>query len=245
MIALLHKKWPPVAAAEVDGRPVEVAVRVSTRARSYRLSIPHAGGPVLTVPHYGRWSEAQAFLDRQTPWLAARLKRAAKPVTLSAGSVIPLRGVAHKIRATGRVRGTVEVVLSEDGPLIMVPGNPEHRQRRLADWLKAEAQKALERRSAIHARRLGVTVRSVSTRNQSTRWGSCSSGGNLNYNWRLILAPEFVLDYVAAHEVAHLLEMNHSAAFWTAVERTLPDMERGRAWLRVHGRQLMAYGAEI
>lgn len=245
MIALLHKKWPVVTEAEVDGRPVEVAVRISTRARSYRLSIPHAGGPILTVPHYGRWSEAEAFLHRQTPWLAARLKRAAKPVTLSAGSVIPFRGVEHRIRATGRVRGTVEVAMGDDGPLLLVPGDPQHRPRRLADWFKAEAQKALERRSAIHAKRLGVTVRSVSTRNQSTRWGSCSSGGNLNYNWRLILAPDFVLDYVAAHEVAHLLEMNHSANFWTAVERTLPDMERGRAWLRVHGRQLMAYGAEL
>lgn len=245
MIALLQKKWPAVTQTEIDGRPLEVLVRVSTRARNYRLSIPHAGAPVLTVPHYGRWSEAQAFLDRQGAWLAARLKRAAKPVSFTAGSVIPLRGVAHRIRATGRVRGSVEISAGDNGPLLMVPGDPEHRARRLTDWLKGEAQQALEARSKVHAKKLRVAVRSVSTRNQSTRWGSCSSSGNLNYNWRLILAPEFVLDYVAAHEVAHLLEMNHSSAFWAVVKRALPDMERGRAWLRAHGRQLMAYGVEV
>ena len=92
----------------------------------------------------------------------------------------------------------------------------------------------------MHAARLGVTVKSIRMRSQSTRWGSCSSSGTINYNWRLIMAPPFVLDYVAAHEVAHLVEMNHSAAFWATVKRTLPDMERGRAWLKAHGRALMA-----
>jgi predicted metal-dependent hydrolase len=81
-------------------------------------------------------------------------------------------------------------------------------------------------------------------RGQSTRWGSCSTTGRLNFNWRLILAPPFVLDYVAAHEVAHLLEMNHSDRFWARVEETLPTMEKGREWLRVNGRQLMVYGIE-
>ncbi len=86
-------------------------------------------------------------------------------------------------------------------------------------------------------------MKAITLRSQSSRWGSCSSSGNINYNWRLILAPPHVLDYVAAHEVAHLVEMNHSAAFWTTVERTLPDMARGRAWLKAHGRDLMAWQA--
>ena len=88
-----------------------------------------------------------------------------------------------------------------------------------------------------------VEVRQVRLRSQSSRWGSCSSTGNINYNWRLILAPPHVLDYVAAHEVAHLVEMNHSPAFWATVERALPDMDRGRAWLKAHGRDLMAWQA--
>ena len=120
----------------------------------------------------------------------------------------------------------------------------EHRARRLIDWLKIEAQAELEKRCRHHAANLGVAVKSISMRSQSTRWGSCSSTGKLNFNWRLILAPPFVLDYVAAHEVSHMLEMNHSQDFWDVVERTLPTMERGREWLRIHGRELMVYGLE-
>ena len=111
MIALLQKRWPTVTETEVDGQMVEVAVRVSSRARNYRLSLPHAGGPILTVPSHGRWQEAQAFLNRQRAWLGARLERAAKPVSFTArGAVIPLRGVDHKIVPTGRIRGRVEVL---------------------------------------------------------------------------------------------------------------------------------------
>ena len=109
---------------------------------------------------------------------------------------------------------------------------------------KRQAQADLEKRVAVHARRLGVTYASVSMRSQATRWGSCSATGRLNFNWRLIMAPSFVLDYVAAHEVAHLVEMNHSDAFWDTVAKTLPSMNRGRSWLKAHGRQLMVYGIE-
>ncbi len=242
MIALLQKKWPETTQIEVDGELVEVAVRVSARARNYRLSLPHAGGPVLTLPPNGRWQEAQAFLARQRAWLAVRLERAVKPVAFAPGAVIPLRGVEHRIEASGKVRGQVGVVEVDGERVLLVPGDPAHQARRLTDWLKGEAQTDLEAQVAIHAARLKVRYASVSMRSQATRWGSCSSTGRLNFNWRLILAPPFVLDYVAAHEVAHLVEMNHSDAFWATVERTLPSMDKGRAWLKAHGRQLMVYG---
>jgi len=244
MISLFQKKFPAATEARIDGQRIEIAVRVSARARSYRLSIPHRGAPVLTVPRYGRWSEAQAFLDRQTGWLAARLKRAPARVAFAAGARVPVRGVDHLILATGKIRGRVEAGEVDALPALFVPGEPAHQGRRLTDWLKAEALADLEVRVAIHAGTLGVTANAVRLRSQVTRWGSCSSTGRLNFNWRLILAPPFVLDYVAAHEVAHLIEMNHSPAFWQTVERTLPDMARGRAWLKAHGNQLMSYGHE-
>jgi hypothetical protein len=156
--------------------------------------------------------------------------------------MVPIRGVDHRIVATGRVRGRVEIGNVDGQPVVFVPGDAAHQARRLQDWLTEEALADCEARTAVHARRLGVTVRAVKMRSQSSRWGSCSSSGNINYNWRLILAPPHVLDYVAAHEVAHLVEMNHSAAFWATVKRTLPDMEKGRAWLKAHGRKLMSYG---
>lgn len=242
---LFRRKFPESAQAVIDGEVIPIAVKVSERARSYRLSLPHAGDPVLTVPSYGRWAEASAFLDRQVPWLAERLKTQEQPVAFVAGAVVPLRGIDHVIRATGRVRGQVEIGATTSGsPALFVPGDPEHRARRLTDWFRGEAQRDLTMQVRVHARRLGVTVRAVRLRGQATRWGSCSANGNLSFNWRLVLAPPYVLDYVAAHEVSHLVEMNHSAAFWSTVERTLPDMERGRDWLRDNGRQLMIYGYE-
>ena len=235
-------KIPATTTVAIDGAPVTVTVRVNARARSYRLSIPHSGGPLLTLPPHGKWAEAEAFLLRHHNWLAARIKRAPEATSFGDGGVVPLRGVEHRIIGTGKVRGRVEVGDDNGTPVLLVPGDPAHQARRLTDWLKDEAQADLAERTAIHAARLGVTVKSVKMRSQASRWGSCSSSGNINYNWRLVLAPPFVLDYVAAHEVAHLVEMNHSAAFWATVKRTLPDMERGRAWLKAHGRQLMAHG---
>ena len=157
--------------------------------------------------------------------------------------MVPLRGVPHLVVGTGTLRGRVEAAHTADGPALHVPGERAHQPRRLYDWLKSEALADLNRQSIFHAERLGVTVKQVRLRSQSSRWGSCSSTGNINYNWRLILAPPHVLDYVAAHEVAHLVEMNHSDAFWATVTRTLPDMQRGKAWLKAHGRELMAWQA--
>lgn len=235
-------KIPATTVIELDGAQVTVTVRVHARARSYRLSLPHSGKPVLTLPPHGRWPEAEAFLLRHRNWLAARLNRAPEGASLAEGSILPLRGVDHRIVATGRIRGRVEGADMDGERVLLVPGEPAHRARRLTDWLKDEALADLSERTTFHAGRLDVTVKAVRIRSQSSRWGSCSSSGNINYNWRLILAPPFVLDYVAAHEVAHLVEMNHSPAFWATVRRTLPDMDRGRAWLKAHGRQLMAYG---
>lgn len=242
MNLLFKTKIPGTTEIAVDGRIVSVTVRRHARAKSYRLSIPHSGGPVLTLPPQGRWPEAQDFLRRHVHWLAARLPRAAQPIAFAAGSVIPLRGVEHLIAASGKVRGQIETVMDATGLILVVPGDPQHQQRRLTDWLKHQANADLAARCAIHARTLGVTVKAIKLRDQASRWGSCSSTGNLNFNWRLVLAPAFVLDYVAAHEVAHLVQMNHSPAFWATVEQALPDMAQGRAWLKAHGRALMAYG---
>ena len=244
MIPLLQKRWPPAAEVVIDGAPVTITVKVSNRAKNYRLSLPNNGRPLLTVPKFGRWGEAKAFLDRHTQWLGERIETSAKPVAFVRGAIVPLRGVNHRIVPTGRVRGVVEVGAYEGELALLVPGEAEHRARRLTDWLKAEAAAELAARCDVHAANLDVTFKSISMRSQSTRWGSCSTTGKLNFNWRLILAPSFVLDYVAAHEIAHLIEMNHSPGFWDVVEQTLPTMEEGREWLRVNGRQLMVYGID-
>ena len=244
MFSFLRQRANPPSTTQIDldGVAVSVAVKVSKRARSFRLSLP-AAGPLLTLPEGARWADAEAFLFRHRHWLAARLPRTVRMQRLEAGAAIPLRGVRHLVVATGALRGRVEIAETSNGPELLVPGDAAHQPRRLYDWLRAQALADLNRQSGFHADRLGVGVRQVRLRSQSSRWGSCSSTGTINYNWRLILAPPHVLDYVAAHEVAHILEMNHSAAFWATVARTLPDMERGKAWLKAHGRDLMAWQA--
>jgi len=226
---------------EIDGERQEILVRQNNRANRYRITLDSRQGIILTVPKAGNWSDAEAFLTKQHNWLAARQHHvvAQKPIEL--GATIPLRGVDTLLQSTGTLRGVPKFERSDDMQILHVPGAPEHIGRRTIDWLKREAKADLAHSVQVHTKRLGVRHKAISMRDQSTRWGSCSSAGNLNFNWRLILAPSFVLDYVAAHEVAHLIEMNHSQAFWDQVERTLPDMQRGRTWLKVHGRTLFAY----
>jgi hypothetical protein len=128
-------------------------------------------------------------------------------------------------------------------PLLCVAGNRAHLARRLRDYLKREAKHDLEAASRRYAGELGVTVRRVAVRDQVSRWGSCTAAGVLSYSWRLILAPPYVLDYLAAHEVAHLVEMNHSRRFWRVVAAICPDWQRAKAWLTAHGNALHRYGA--
>jgi predicted metal-dependent hydrolase len=129
--------------------------------------------------------------------------------------------------------------------LLCVAGAEPHLPRRVRDYLKREAKRDLEAASRLAAQALGVEIRRVSVRDQSSRWGSCSSTGVLSYSWRLILTPPFVLDYLAAHEVAHLIEMNHSRQFWRLVGRICPQMDRAKAWLDAHGTDLHRYGLDL
>jgi predicted metal-dependent hydrolase len=123
-----------------------------------------------------------------------------------------------------------------------VAGEAPHIHRRVRDFLQREAQRDLEAASRRVAEMLGVAIKRVSVRDQASRWGSCSSTGVLSYSWRLILAPPHVLDYLAVHEVAHLVEMNHSPRFWRLVDRLCPDAERAKVWLDVYGNDLHRYG---
>lgn len=238
--SFLKPKFPAATEIALDDGPVSVAVRVNKRARNYRLALSPRGAPVLTVPASGRWREAEAFLLRNRGWLAARLEKRGEAPAFAHGAIIPVRGIPHRIVSLPHLRGVVSVVPGAEGPALHVPGGEAHLKRRLTDWLKGQAQADLAARCAIHAKTLGVEIAAIRLRDQSTRWGSCSSARTLNFNWRLILAPDFVLDYVAAHEVAHVLEMNHAPAFWRTVARALPDYEKGRKWLKANGQGLMA-----
>src|SRR5262245_47597883 len=212
------KKRARTAALNVQGIGVPVEVRRHAGARRLTLRVSKTRrAVVVTVPSTCRLVEADRFLRTHLDWVRERLGRVPDPVPFAAGAEIPLRGRMHRIYFTGPVR-CASVVTTEEAPGAMprlnVAGRREHAPRRLKDWLVAEAGKDLDARVAWHAAKLGVRVRRIGLRDQTTRWGSCSANGVLSFSWRLIFAPPYVLDYVAAHEVAHLIEMNHGARFW-------------------------------
>ncbi len=161
------------------------------------------------------------------------------------GTVLPLRGVPHRIVHRPGVRGTVWPETRDSGERILcVAGAPEHIERRVHDYMKREVRADLQDAVQSCAEALGVKVKRLSIRDQSSRWGSCTSAGSLSFSWRLILAPPHVLDYLAAHEVAHLVEMNHSPRFWRVVAKVCDHVDRAKSWLDTHGNDLHRYGIE-
>ncbi|MEW6450366.1 MAG: SprT family zinc-dependent metalloprotease [Pseudomonadota bacterium] len=221
-----------------------VRVRRHRQARRYTLRIQAASREViLTMPPRGSLKEAKEFAQKHGGWIAARLCRLPVAAPFADGAVVPLRGAPHRVVHRPGVRGTVWTEVAENGEaLLCVAGQAPHIERRVSDYLRREAHRDLEVASHRAAEQLGVTVKRISVRDQSSRWGSCSTTGVLSYSWRLILAPPFVLDYLAIHEVAHLVEMNHSPRFWRLVINLCPDANRAKTWLDVHGNDLHRYG---
>jgi predicted metal-dependent hydrolase len=235
---------PTVITVAFECEAYLVQLRRNAKARRYTLRIHSAiREVVLTLPPRGSLKQAREFAQKHGAWIAARLQRLPQPVPFADGAVLPLRGADHRIEHRSKARGTVWTETNETGtPLLCVAGAAPHIARRVRDFLKREAKRDLEVASRQAARTLGVAVKRVSIRDQSSRWGSCSATGVLSYSWRLFLAPPFVLDYLAAHEAAHLVEMNHSRAFWRQVERICPDFKRAKGWLDAHGADLHRYG---
>jgi predicted metal-dependent hydrolase len=245
--ALFFRRPPDPQLIEIafDGAIYPVQLRRHRQARRYTLRIRAADhAVVLTMPVRGSVKEARAFAERNGGWIAARLKRLPQPIPFADGLELPLRGVPHRIVHRAGARGTVWVESGNAMPLLCVAGEPAHLARRVRDFLKREAKRDLEAASRRYAALLGVAVKRVSVRDQSSRWGSCTAAGVLSYSWRLILTPPTVLDYLAAHEVAHLVEMNHSRKFWRVVAGICPDWQRAKGWLNAHGAALHRYGAQ-
>lgn len=231
---------PAVITVDFGGDIFPVQLRRNAQARRYTLRIHSASRDVvLTLPPRGSLKQAREFAHKHASWIAARLKRLPQPMPFADGAVVPLRGVEHSIAHRPDARGTVWV---EPGNKLCVAGSAPHLARRIRDFLKKEAKRDLEAASKRAASALGVSLKRVSIRDQASRWGSCSTTGVLSYSWRLILAPPFVLDYLAAHEAAHLVEMNHSRAFWRQVARVCPEFKQAKAWLDAHGADLHRYG---
>lgn len=217
------------------------AIEVTRSARARRLILrmdPLRGAVRLVVPAGVPAREAERFLQRHRDWVAARLAEMPGRMPFAPGQEVPFLGQPHRIRHAGSptartVRADCEIV---------VGGAPEHLPRRVTDYLRREAGREVTARARSKAATIGANVATVAVRDTATRWGSCSRAGRLSFSWRLIMAPEPVLDYVVAHEVAHLQQMNHGPAFWALCRSLAADMDASRAWLKRHGAQLLRYG---
>ena len=239
---------PRSIALAITGLDVPVELRRHRAARRLTLRINQTRRcVVVTVPLRCKIDEAGIFVSRHLEWVRTRLCALPEPIAFVEGMIIPLRGVGHRVRFVGsRAGGAVVSIEGAESlqPIIAVKGSLENAPRRFRDWLYAEARHDLDTRVAFHASRLGLRARRLSVRDQGSRWGSCSTSGMLSFSWRLILAPPIVLDYVAAHEVAHLGEMNHGPRFWALVRKTMPGMDTAKGWLLKHGLELHRYDAQ-
>lgn len=246
----LLRRAPRLVAGQqltVAGQPVRL--KVNARARRVSLRIDAKSREVVaTAPSAKALAQAVAFAESRSVWIAAQLAALTAPVPFRPGAVIEVEGGPLRLeRAAMRIR-TRRVAATDDEPArLIASGDGEAFARAVERSLRAHSLERLSERTAVHCVALGVPCPPVAVMAARGRWGSCTparagAGARIRYNWRLILGPPEVLDYVAAHEVAHLVEANHGPRFWAVVERLYGEPRRARAWLRAEGGRLQAIG---
>ena len=216
--------------------PVALTLRRSARARRVSLRVSRLDGAVtLTVPQRLPLRQALDFVAERRDWIDSARALAPERQPVQAGAVVPVLGQPCRIVPTPGIRAP----RLADGVLQVAPGKPVGASVRA--YLRTLARDSLARQAGAHARTLGVGLGSITLRDTRSRWGSCTARGDLMFSWRIAMAPPEVLDYLAAHEVAHRVEMNHSDRFWAVCQRLCPQMKRHRAWLKTEGPALHRY----
>ena len=228
-----------------DGELIDIKVRSSTRANRFIISVnPQTSEFWLSKPMSRSPDEARIFVERNEPWIAEQVMKLPARVQFRHGSIVPILGKEYKISHRPKDFGNVWL---KEGPDIQIPelrvsGGSDHIARRVKDWLKKYAKNEVTYKATKFSNLLNKEIKKVSVRDTRTRWGSCSSRGNLSFSWRLVFAPERIVDYVCAHEAAHLVELNHSPRFWKLVYQLVGEWESSKEWLRKNGARLHRYG---
>ncbi len=227
-----------------NGQRVRVRFEVNAKARRLILRLDERRREAVAVaPSRRQIKDAVDFAAERADWISMRLQHLPEPVRFEEGAMIQYRGAPLQLTSEGE--GRIPKIWPEDenSPrLLSVPGDPETMDLRVMRFLKKQARADLTRAVKRHCTTLGVTHKSLSVKDTRSRWGSCTHDAQLSFSWRLIMAPPEVLDYVAAHECAHILEMNHSPKFWAQVSKCCHDWKHHRSWLRTHGAGLQAAG---
>ena len=226
---------------EIAGRDVSLTIVEHKRARrlTLRIEADGRGVRVTAPPDVGR-AEIDKFVDRNRDWLENRICRLPDRSELKPGMKVPVRGVSHRIVHVEGRRGITKVDRNADGPVLVVFGDKRFIGRRITDFLKKQAGIDISPLIARHSSAIGKRVKSVKFNDTTSRWGSCSVDGDLSFSWRIMMAPPAVIDYLVAHEVAHLEEMNHGSDFWRLCEKLCPKTEKCKSWLKRNGGALQA-----
>lgn len=229
-----------------DGETYKVQLRRADTARRFILRVRGATrDAVLTMPRRASLKDAAEFAERNAAWVGVRLRKLPQQVRFVDGAIFPLRGAPTRIVHAAGSRGVVWLAHDDSSERkLYVAGDAAHTERRVQDWLKAQAKAELAAAVRRYAEAIGKPTPPITLKDTTTRWGSCSAAGALNFSWRLILAPSDVLTYLAAHEVCHLAHMNHSARFWKLCRSICAETDAAEAWLKAHGLDLYRYGAK-
>lgn len=220
----------------VEEIPVEIERKKGLRAMRLKIS-NKTGKPVVTAPILTPDFWIKRFLEKHAIWIRKQLEMTPAKTPFKNGEKITLLGEETTLRHQENLRRATFI---ESG-ILYVAGQADFFHRRVVDFIKKEVKKHIETAVFRLEEELGVRVRRITLKDTTSRWGSCSSGGNLAFSWRLGLAPLFVLDYVIVHEVMHLKHMDHSDAFWRDLRRINPDVLRAQKWLKENGRLLHRY----
>ncbi|MEO0831868.1 MAG: SprT family zinc-dependent metalloprotease [Pseudomonadota bacterium] len=238
-----------VTCIDLGDRRAPVEARINRRARRLIVKVDSLHGIVhLTAPSRRGLRDAVRFAEERAAWIRNELAAGPKAHPFEIGGFCPYAGVPHRIMAAGGPRAPVRrftqtADATDVAPnRVMVGGEPAHVNRRVCDWLKREARQTLTARAGFYAGQLGRPHGRIRVNDTRSRWASCSDKGTLSFSWRLILAPPAILDYVAAHECAHLVHMNHSKAYWQVLAGLGVDARAARQWFQHHGPRLFSYG---
>jgi predicted metal-dependent hydrolase len=193
----------------------------------------------LTLPRHTRVNDGLNFLTQKSEWLITTLLDMPMKKRIKPGVVIPILGERVRIKHDANQRSSYKL----DRDALIISGERCEFQKRTTDALRKIAKKEIAMLAEKKAKKLGRRINRITVRDTRSRWGSCSSTGNLSFSWRLIFAPSEVMEYVVAHEVAHLRYMNHSDKFWNMVEYLCPDYEAAKEWLKLHGKELYRFNA--
>lgn len=250
---IAHKSASSNNHRQRDEHDPRIVYQVQPRARRINIKIDAANREaIISAPTFAQLPAAREFAREKADWINVHLEDMPLAQPFKNGAKIYYRGELTEIVSPhSRERPKYYPATRDDNgdilspPRLFIPAPEDALEGRAKRFLIRQAREALEERTAYHARRLGKTVTKVTVRDTKSRWGSCAPNGHISYSWRLVCAPPFVLDYVAAHEVSHLIEPNHSQAFWDVVDTLVDTVKPAKKWLRQHGPKLHAVGKEF